>query len=318
MSIVDEFTHLDSPPELTDEELAAVSPPVDEPLVLDAPVSDASGEGGSGPAGDTPAEEAPAAEATEEAPATEEPAAEAAKTVPLATHIEDRKAHQAKIDEINAAHEARMVALIERFAPAPAAAEGNAPAEAAMPDPVVDPEGFERWLGERDAKANEARQAQQAEFEQQQRYNTALSQETAFKAEKPAYEEAFNHLRNNRAAEIKLTRPGLTDEQIRDAVNGEVNGIALAAVQNGGNAAATIYQLAQTRGWAEPAASPAPDPAPAESKVVDQANKAAAASRAVGAVGGGGTTRLTAAAIANMDIDEINSLPKGALEGALS
>ncbi len=293
-------------PEMTDAEIAIVSPPVEEPLVLENPVSDASGDGGSGPAGDKPAGD-PAVEVATE---PEKPG----QTVPLATHIEDRKAYQAKIEEITAAHEAKIEALIERLAPAEAQTE-QAAADP-MPDVLMDPEGFERWLISRESKNIEAVEAQRAEMVEAQNLQMAIQQEAAFKVGKPYYEEAFNHIRNSRAREIQLTKPGMSDQQIIDAVNSEVQGIARSAVQSGRNAAETLYNLAETRGWSAPAADPAPaEPTPS---TVDQINKAAAASQSIGSASGTTPTSLTAAAIANMGEAELAALSDSAFEKAMS
>ena len=304
----DEFTPVEGAPAMTPEEIAATSPPVEEPLVLDTPVSDAGGVGGSDPASDPPATESEPAQEPEKTP----------QTVPLATHIEERKALQARIDETNAAHEARIQALLERFSPA-APAQEEAAANP-MPDPITEPEQFERWLADRDARNAEALQAQRDEMMRTHHHSMAQQQEASFKAANPHYEAALNHFVKARAEEARLTYPHLTDEQILQGVQSELIGMAETSVSNGGNAAETIYTLAKGRGFVEPPEdAPKTEDAPKEeASAVDQVNKASAAARSVGAASGGGSGRLTAAAIANMSVEELAALDDAAFQGAMS
>lgn len=295
-------------PTLSAEELAIVSPPVEEPLVLDDPVSDASGDGGSGPAGDKPAEAAPAAE---------EP--EAPKTVPLATHIDERRALQAKLEERDAAHQAQIAALLERLSPAPVA-EAEVQADP-MPDPVTDTAGFERWLSDRQSKALEAVEAQKAEFAEAQMFHTAQSQEVAFKQATPDYEAAFTHLRSARATELQLTT-AMSPEQIQQQVNSEIIALSKDAVSKGRNAPDTIYKLAAARGYVKAEEAPATEApaetAPAAPSTVDQIKAAQAASKSIGNAPGGQAASLTAAAIANMSEAELAALDDKAFERAMS
>lgn len=302
----DEFAPTSDGPEMTPEEIAATSPPVEEPLVLDDPVGDAGGEGGSDPASTPPVE----AEKNEAAPEGDK----TGQTVPLATLMDERKALQTRLDEQRDANERRIAAILERLSPAPVEEKGEA--SDPMPDPITEPESFERWLTDRDAKNERAREAERAELMDRQNFAMASQQEAAFKAANPHYEAAFSHLQQARAQEILLTRPDIPQDQIVDTVNNELLGLAKSAAGNGRNAAEVIYQLSQARGWAEPVEEP--KEAEPETSTVDQVNKAAAASSSVGAASGGGSSRLTAAAIANMSVDEIAALDQGAFKGAMS
>lgn len=152
------------------------------------------------------------------------------------------------------------------------AQEELATAEAAkIPDFAEDPEGHVKGavkpLAEKLDKLEKADQERQAQLAQTQQLQTLLNQvgakETEFKATTPDYDAALAHVRESRRAELSALYPTATQEQITAQITREEIQTAAVVMQAGANPAATVYKLAELRGYRKAAPPPPPAPPPA-------------------------------------------------------
>ena len=179
----------------------------------------------------TPAEEPP------EAPKPEP------TTVPLAALDSER--HKRKEAEGRlAVLEDKMTTLL---APKPA----EPPAEDKMPDPVVDPEGFEGWLVRRDARNAQPVQEMTEQMRRQQELNElrsfATASETTFAAENADYPKALDYARDLKAKEFRMW--GYPEEQIPQLVNFSEAQVAALAKERGVSPAQIVYDYAKIHGY---------------------------------------------------------------------
>lgn len=176
-----------------------------------------------------------------------------------------------------------------------AAPQTDAPIE--IPDINVDPVGhFEartKLAEQKLAAVDKWREEQQKQTETynnvQRLQQIAQSHEAEFSKANPDYQEAFQHLRANRDAELEAM--GYSDPaQRQQIINNDALQIAAQALQRNMNAAEVVYKMAKARGWAgkvvpQPIPAPAPQVHPDTAKLKTVA-KGQAASQSLGQVNG--------------------------------
>lgn len=142
----------------------------------------------------------------------------------------------------------------------------------------------------------EAIKRQGAEAAQRQQIaNWASTQEAAFRKDNADYDEAFKHLGESRANELRGVW-GLNDYQVQQQLSQEWMQIIQRAGQMGVNPAKLVYDAAKARGYAKKAA---PDD---EAKKLDVIEHGQNASKSLSNVGGksGASPEITASFLANM------------------
>ena len=181
-------------------------------------------------------------------------------------------------------------------------------AQEEIPNPDEDPIAAVQYLMKENQRlAEQQQQAQQQQQQQayladvQQKYATAAQQ---YAAEKPDFQEAYSHLLNSRAQELRLG--GVPEERINAQIQQEEYGFAIEAMRNNVNPAERIYQMAQVRGY-QPKAQAAPAPARQPDPNLEAAKKAAATN----------TNRSKPAARA-LTLDEIAELNGAAFDKAMA
>lgn len=214
--------------------------------------------------GGAPAEEAPAAPAPAPEPVVVTPPPPEAKgpeVVPLAAMLQERGKFRSDLEAKDAAL-AEMRKEIEALktqvkAPPP---EPEAP----PPDYLEDPKGYvdaQLVAARKELKALqdqmaegrkilETNQQQAAQRDQQQAFIANLQRtESEFAAKTPDYMDALAHVRNIRAAQLKLFAPQATEQQIAQQIGNEELAAAVGAAQSGRNAAELAYEYAKTIGY---------------------------------------------------------------------
>jgi hypothetical protein len=93
--------------------------------------------------------------------------------------------------------------------------------------------------------------------------------EQAFVATNPDYYDALGHLRNLRAAEIRLLDPDVTQEQMGQILQREELQLAANILRSGRNPSEVAFNLAKARGWAPKPAKAPEAPKPPELKLPD-------------------------------------------------
>lgn len=135
------------------------------------------------------------------------------------------------------------------------------------PDPNVDPLGA---MMHQINQVNRSVAELQAQLNQQTQQNTQLNQLQQFQQQvhqlrdqfvktAPDFNDAYNHLRNVRAGDLR--NYGLPDDQIQQALLQDEIGLAQQAIRFGRNPAQVIYEMAKNHGYttktqAAPAAPP--------------------------------------------------------------
>jgi hypothetical protein len=174
------------------------------------------------------------------------------KTIPLAAHLEERKAFKTEMEALRRELEAL------KNPPKPPAPE---------PDFTADPKAYvdhqtskvQAALKQLETPVNEAKQAAQMSAEQAEALqftHILQSAEAAFVKEVPDYYDALTHVREVRANQLRLLAPGITDEQIVTQIRQEEFGLARQLAQQGRNPIQTVYQLAHAHGYQKKAAPP--------------------------------------------------------------
>jgi hypothetical protein len=216
---------------------------------------------------DKPQDKAP--EASAEKPAEKVPHSEATPTqpnprdwVPVGAHVELKRQMKALEQEIQ---------RLKAPAPAPKAEPPAAPDFTQDPKAYVDHkvqaalEQLETGLKPVQQKA-EAAEANSAET----RFFTHLQNaEQSFVATNPDYYDALGHLRNLRAAEIRLLDPDVTQEQMGQLLQREELTLAANILRSGRNPSEVAYNLAKARGWAPKAPPKPPEEKKPELKLPD-------------------------------------------------
>jgi hypothetical protein len=254
-------------PEVTDTPTEAAAPEAAKP---DAVPADKAPEAAAKPA-DKPADkpQEKAADAPAEKPDAKPAVAENQPTqpdprkwVPVGAHVELRNQLKAMQEEIQRLKN-----------PPPASAPKVEPP--APPDFTADPKAYvdhkvqaaleqlETGLKPVQQKA-EAAEASSAET----RFFTHLQNaEQAFVATNPDYYDALGHLRNLRAAEIRLLDPDVTQEQLGQLLQREELQLAANILRSGRNPSEVAFNLAKARGWAPKPVKAPEAPKPPEEKL---------------------------------------------------
>lgn len=228
-SLMPEIEPTETPPALPEAEVTTEAPADKEPQ--------ARAEDGKFAGKDKPKE---AAKEPAKEPAKQEP-----KTIPLAAHLEERKALKAELDAMKRELEAL------KNPPKPPAPE---------PDYTQDPKGYtdhrvkaalEQLEGTNQRIESLQQTAQQAaqQTEQLQFTRHLEAAEAAFVKENPDYYDALSHVRQIRAQQLKLLAPDITEEQIARQIGQEEIQLAMQLAGTNRNPVAMVYQLAQAYGY---------------------------------------------------------------------
>jgi hypothetical protein len=177
-----------------------------------------------------------------------EPKAEP-KTIPLAAHIEERKALKAELDALRK----QMEAL--QNPPKPPAPE---PAYEADPKGYVDhtvstrvQAALEQLEGTK-KEVEQVRQAAQQSQQQTEQMKFMRQLETAeavFMQENPDYYEALAHVRNYRRQQLQLLAPQAQPQEITDYIAREEIQAAAQLAQSGRNPIEVVYSMAKAIGY---------------------------------------------------------------------
>ena len=257
------------------------------------------------------AEEKPKVEEPAEEPKAEEPKPEPT-TVPLAALDSER--HKRKEAE------GRLAVLEDKMTTLMAPKPAEPPAEDKMPDPVVDPEGFEGWLVRRDARNAQPVQQMTEQMRQQQERADLMRfigvGETTFRAENNDYDVAFEYAKKSKASEFRSY--GFSEEQIPALVEEAAMQVSALARHQGKNPAQVIYDYAKLTGYM---AAASPSEANAELLAESPGDKLARLEKTQkttqSTAGAGGTARedeWTAERIAALSDKEMAALPDDVFE----
>jgi hypothetical protein len=175
------------------------------------------------------------------------------RTIPLAAHLEERKALKSEMDQLRA-----EIAALKNPPKAPA------PIPEFQDDPKAYVDHKAQSVVERleatskqveEAQKTAQMSAQQAERVQFQNY---LQQtEAQFVAQTPDYYDALGHIRQIRAKQLQVFDPNITQEQIRDVIIREEMGLAEQIARQGRNPSQTAYEIAKAYGYTPKAAQQA-------------------------------------------------------------
>lgn len=187
------------------------------------------------------------------------------------------------------------------------------------PDPQTDPEGY-RNLQIAQAQQEIAGMRQRQQFEDAQRQQGeqvqalvgwAQSQSEEFKSETPDFQDAYNFIRNKRAAELKAM--GLDAQSLQQTLVNDELWVFQHAAQSQRNPAEILYQMAIANGYGKKAQAVSPE------QKMDALQKGLQAAKSLdGGTAAGG--KPTAEQIASMSEDEFAEVMKkyGSLKRALA
>ena len=239
---------------------------------------------------------------------------ESQKNVPLPILLEERKIRQ-QVEKERAEERRRFDLLLQRFSAQQQTAQPQqqAPQAPPLPDPQADPVGhlLERLNRAELTQAQVIQaivaQRQQADQQTQQQQmvaalqNRARAAEQEFAAATPDYTDALNFLADARHKELAAL--GYEDAAERQAVlSHEAMSLAAAAMQQGRNPAAVVYEMAKLRGYsAKPVQSPA-------AEKFQQIAQGQAQSRTLGAVRGAPAIPITGQRVSEMSAKEFSAL----------
>lgn len=286
----------------TDEELDAAQdtlPQTDDAVPADTIQRDEQGRF-------APKDDAPPAD--DEPPVDEKPKREG--TVPQgALHAEREKRKSAEADLASAREQLAAIAELRRQVaerqPAPIPAIDDPAALEHLRQRIEQQDQtLNRFTQERDTQAiNDA--------EMVQLRDVMATSEAEFRAAKPDYDSAINHVVQARAQELSLY--GFSPVEIQQAIAEEAADIARTAIAQGRNPAELGYQVALSRGY-RPEQAPAADLTATQTTggnavaQIEAIARGQAASKSVGSSGGVRTQQLNAEAIASMSPDEFDAL----------
>lgn len=184
-------------------------------------------------------------------------------------HAERRKRQEA---------EARAMALEERLARLEKPAQDD-PFSIDIPDETQDPIGaleaqkriIQAFLkGEQDKQRQG--QAQTAQERQFQQINTRMQEfETDFRDMNPDYDQAAEHFRKTRTAELE--EQGYEGTDLQKALTNELVGLVARSMQSGKDPAEVVYKLAKNRGFAGSGATNV-DKQPSKLQTIERGQKA--------------------------------------------
>jgi hypothetical protein len=174
------------------------------------------------------------------------------RSIPLAAHLEERRAFRAELDA--------MKRELEAFKNPPKAPPPT-PEFTEDPKAYVDhrvQSALEKLEGQTKQIEQVQQTAQQAtqQSEAVQFSQTLQAAEAAFVKETPDYYDALGHVREVRVNQLKLLAPGITDDQIVAQIRQEEFGMAQQLARAGRNPIQTVYELARAYGYQKKAAPP--------------------------------------------------------------
>lgn len=199
------------------------------------------------------------------------------RLVPLESLLEERRKFQSKLDEQD--QQLKTVAdELSKLKPKP-----EAPV---APDFLEDPKGYIDSAVERIEKsakhAGTTAEQLRAQTDQEAQFRGFVSNiqtdEAAFAARQPDYQDALRYLREQRAADLKMVFPQATDQQVIQQLSQEELALSAQVMQSGRSPAEVAYEYAKRRGYAGKAA-PAGKPSATAAEI-------AAATQTLGAAGG--------------------------------
>ncbi len=234
----------ENPADLTEEEQVVMD---EQEGGADEAVDEEGAQGDEALSADEPTAEAPE-EKAEEPAKVEEPVpptmAEKAETTTVPLAALDSERHKRKEAEGRLAVLEDKMARLE--APQPAVE-----AEDKMPDPVVDPEGFEGWLVRRDAKNAQPVHQMTEEMRRQQHLaqlrSFAAASETTFTTENADYPKALDYARDLYSKDFR--RWGHSEEKVKLMLDELEVQITTEAHVLGKDPATMIYDWAKAHGY---------------------------------------------------------------------
>ena len=263
------------------------------------------------------AEDAAKAEAEKEGQARDEKG----KFVPHGALHEERERRKA-VEATNAQMRDALVAMNERmkiFAEATGATRKEAgPVKEEVPDPEKDIFGYVKHLeGKLSALSDTLKQTSEQTAAERER-GTVLSGYGAdvnrFKAETPAFDQAYAYLMQNRMEE--LTELGFSPAEAKASIEADEMALVKAALAARQSPAARVFKMATLRGFKAAAAEPsaeekaaahAAETAKATKEATDRLDmqtRGAAASKSLSSAGGAAATEMTVAALVAMSDSE--------------
>lgn len=229
---------VEQPPALPEAELNVEAPADKEPIARDESGKFA------GKDKEEPAKvEAPKLEAPKEQPKQEQ------RTIPLAAHLEERRALKAELDAVRA-----EIAALKNPPKAPAP----------EPDYTADPKAYtdhkvqsvlEKLQATEQAATQKLQTVEQTaqQVAQQTEQNNFLQAVSAAEQEfiktQPDYIDAVNHIRQVRFKQIQMFNPEVTPEQAMQVIRDEEIGMAMQLARSGRNPITTAYDLAKAYGY---------------------------------------------------------------------
>jgi hypothetical protein len=235
------LTEVAEAPVLPEAELNVEAPADKEPVARDESGKFAAKE---------PAKEPAKVEA--EAKPEQKPEAKEPRTIPLAAHLEERRALKAELDAVRA-----EIAALKNPPKAP-------PPE---PDYTQDPKAYTdhkvqtaleklQALEQKTATVEQNTQQVAQHTEQQQFLQQVSIAEQEFVKTQPDYFDAVNHIRQVRLQQIQMFSPEVTQEQAIQMIRSEEINMALGLAKSGRNPITTAYQLAKAYGYQPKQAAP--------------------------------------------------------------
>lgn len=142
-----------------------------------------------------------------------------------------------------------------------------------VPDPSIDPLGHMmhqiNQVAGTVAKLQEQIVSQQTKQQQLQTFQQFQEQVHALRDEfvktTPDFKDAYNHLRNARMADLRDA--GLNDQQAQQVLLQDEYAVTQAAINQGKNPAAAVYEMARRHGYTKAAQAPTAPPPTAAEKV---------------------------------------------------
>lgn len=216
------------------------------------------------------------------------------ETVPLAKYLEDKNSLKKQLEDrdITIKQFQEKLAALEAKLPKP-----EAPKE---PDFVEDPKGYvdhqQKKLLDAIAEANRkvetegkeaketAAKAQEA-VQVQQFFQSLSAHEQRFVQANPDYHDALNHLRTQRANQLRTFDPDITDQQIAQHIQAEERNLAIQLYRQGKDPVQVAYQLAKAAGH-QPKQEQKPEVKP-DVKLPEPTSRRLPADQTLGAGGGG-------------------------------
>jgi hypothetical protein len=185
-------------------------------------------------------------------------------TVPLAKYLDDRNKFKAELEQRDLTLR-QMQAKLEEFE------KKHAPKEEPEPDYIDDPQGYVESKLAKTMKALEEANSKTAESSKRAEEEARAARETAeingfmqnlaaheaqYVAKNPDYYDALAHVRQIRAFQLQQFQPGITDEQIAEAIKREELGLAVQLARAGRDPVATVHEMAKRYGYQPKAAAP--------------------------------------------------------------